>query len=231
MINNRILESKYTIELRYLAEDENFNIFGFDYDFYEPQLKQVFERKFIDHYYFNEIGCETVRRWQHMLRAKLNKIMPYYRQLYHTELEAKKCNFMLNKDLKETFIRDIIATENNINSLNTNTSQSDTGNQNTFNQYKESSINNGNASLSIDSLTTINNEDNKTSSTYNTKVNNNVNGNNNKNNKEKEETSLISQGNIGITSSGQLLEDWRKVLINIDEMLIDECKDLFMLVY
>ena len=41
----------------------------------------------------------------------------------------------------------------------------------------------------------------------------------------------LSQGNIGITSSAELLQKWRDVLINIDEMIIEECRDLFMMIY
>lgn len=231
MINNRILESKYTIELRYLDEDTNFNIFDFDYDFYEPQLKPIFERKFIEWYYFNEICCESVRRWQFMLRAKLNKIMPYYRQLYYTELEAKKVNFLLNKDLKETFIRELNGNELNNNTLNSSVNQSDIGKQMSFTKNKESNINNGNATLDMDDLTSISTDDNTTDNEYTSNLKNNVQGNNSKDSKEREETTLISQGNIGITSSGQLLEDWRKVIINIDEMIINDLKDMFMLVY
>ena len=45
---------------------------------------------------------ETVGRFQHRLKTKLNKIMPYYKQLYETELRSKDIDFMLNKDLIET---------------------------------------------------------------------------------------------------------------------------------
>ena len=41
----------------------------------------------------------------------------------------------------------------------------------------------------------------------------------------------LSQGNIGITSSAELLQKWRDVLINIDEMIIAECDSLFMQVF
>ena len=47
-------------------------------------------------------------------------------------------------------------------------------------------------------------------------------------NNQKEETTLISQGNIGVTSSAELLEKWRSIMINLDEIIIDECRDLFM---
>ena len=46
-------------------------------------------------------------------------------------------------------------------------------------------------------------------------------------NSAKEETTLISKGNIGTTSSAQLLRDWRDVLINIDMMILEECEELF----
>ena len=46
-----------------------------------------------------------------------------------------------------------------------------------------------------------------------------------------EEYELISQGNIGVTSSAELLEKWRAVLINIDEMIFKELENLFLFVY
>ena len=51
------------------------------------------------------------------------------------------------------------------------------------------------------------------------------------NGKTVEKTDLQSQGNIGITSSAELLQKWREVLINIDEIIIEECRDLFMRIY
>ena len=46
-----------------------------------------------------------------------------------------------------------------------------------------------------------------------------------------EKTELISQGNIGVTSSAQLLKEWREVLINMDKIIIDSCNDLFLKIY
>ena len=51
------------------------------------------------------------------------------------------------------------------------------------------------------------------------------------NEKSVEKTELISQGNIGITSSAQLLKEWREVLINMDKIIIESCNDLFMKIY
>ena len=209
--------SSYTLELRHIHQ--TFKVFNFDYDFYTDSdiIKSKFEEKFIDEYYFHEIGQETVARFQHRLRTRLNKIMPYYKQLYDTEIAAKDINFLLNKDLTETFERVVTGESSSINDL-TVSDQGETNN-------KESNIENGNASLELEngSLTNVS----KTSLSNNTNSNNTSRDNTNQN----EITTLKSQGNIGITSSAELLEKWRSVIINIDQMIIDACNDLFMQVY
>ena len=209
--------SSYTLELRHIHQ--TFKVFNFDYDFYTDSdiIKSKFEEKFIDEYYFHEIGQETVARFQHRLRTRLNKIMPYYKQLYDTEIAAKDINFLLNKDLTETFERVVTVESSSINDLIV-TDHGETNN-------KESNIENGNASLELDkgSLTNVG----KTSLSNNTNSNNTSRDNTNQN----EITTLKSQGNIGITSSAELLEKWRSVIINIDQMIIDACDDLFMQVY
>ena len=51
------------------------------------------------------------------------------------------------------------------------------------------------------------------------------------NEKMVEKTDLLSQGNIGITSSAQLLKEWREVLLNMDKIIIESCNDLFLKIY
>lgn len=209
--------SRYTIELRHIIKSSS--LFNFDYDFYTDSdiIKSKFEQKFIDEYFFHEIGHETVARFKHRLKTRLNKIMPYYKQLYDTEIAAKDINFLLNKDLTETFERVVTGESSSINDL-TVSDQGETNN-------KESNIENGNASLELEngSLTNVS----KTSLSNNTNSNNTSRDNTNQN----EITTLKSQGNIGITSSAELLEKWRNVLINIDQQIINECNDLFMQLY
>ena len=208
--------AKYTIELNTLLKDEKFNVFDFDYDFYDEVLKPQFEQKFKDYYRFYEIGMETVERWQHNLKAKLNLIMPYYKQLYQTELASKDINFLLNKDLKETFIRDIEGNDTS-NNVSSTVAKSES-------ISKESYLDNGNADLSLtDGLTGISSN----GSTGDTQSKSDSTASN----KSTEKTELISQGNIGITSSAELLQKWRDTIINIDKMIIEECRDLFMQIY
>ena len=206
--------SKYTIDIYTMMKDEDFYLFDFAYDFYtdDVRIRKNFEKKFIDRYMFNEIGFETVRRFKHFLKTRLNIKMCYYKQLYYTELKSKDIEFLLNKDLKETFIREVEGKANNINESLSNSN----------NKYKESSLDNGNATLDYEtSLTNVSNTNDNTS----------VNTSSDSSNKEHETTSLISRGNIGITSSAELLQKWREVLINIDELIINDCSDLFMQIY
>lgn len=207
------LQSKYTIELRYIDQDPKYDVFGFPYDFYEPQLKASFEKKFIDYFYYNEIGFETVARFRHELRTKLNTIMPFYRQLYASQLAFEGIDPLLNKDLVETFVRDLDTKHDNLNNTE-NTAD---------NISKVSSLNNGLSSVSLeDSYLTATSGDNQKS---NIKSEGTHNGN------TKEQTVLTSKGNIGITSPADMLEKWRGVMINIDEQIFEECRELFFLLY
>ena len=201
----------YTIDIYTLLKNPNFKLFDFNYSFYDKQHKEEFEEKFINYYMFNEIGFETVKRFKHYLKEKLNRIAPYYEQLYKTELRCLEgdIDFMLNKDLHET-----------INVKDKNKSKSKTNaTSNTLN--KESYLDNGNASLDLTegNLTGVNN------SNGNGTTESDMSGEN------EQLTELISKGNIGVTSSAELLKQWRQVLINIDEMIIEECRDLFMMIY
>lgn len=207
--------AKYTIELDSMVRDKNFNLFSFEYDFYtdDINIRKKFEQKFIDRYRFHEIGFETVGRFKHYLKASLNEIAPYYRQLYESELRCNDIDFMLNKDYTETFIK-------NIDSLSKST---ETQNSNYNDLTNESNINDGvsDVELTKGNLTSVTGNENTSTS----------NGTGTTENKQNESYTLSGQGNIGITSSAELLSKWREVMINIDQMILDDLKDLFMSIY
>jgi hypothetical protein len=72
--------ARYTVELRDIVKS-GLKIFDFSYTFYDDTKKADFEQKFIDHFYFREIGVETVGRFQHYLKCKCNERLPYYNEL------------------------------------------------------------------------------------------------------------------------------------------------------
>lgn len=97
--------SHYTTEVRYICEDasgliesKGYNdieeilnkaipkIFNFNFPIFDENYRAVLERKILKHFYTREIGEETVGLWKYRLDTKLNEIMPYYNQLYNSEL-------------------------------------------------------------------------------------------------------------------------------------------------
>ena len=106
--------ASYSMELWEMVENPLTPLFNFNYDFYcdDLEVKKKFEEKFINHYWLYEIGCETPARWNQMLKSRLNLIMPYYRQLYQTELASQNIDFLLNKDLTESTTRELTGVEN-----------------------------------------------------------------------------------------------------------------------
>lgn len=211
--------AKYTIELRALNNPPFFKLFDFKYDFYEESKKEQFEQKFIDYFYMREIEHGTVEEFKHELRTKLNLIAPYYRQLYETELKSKNIEFLLNKDLKETFIREVESdTESLSNFNNESNGKAKVETLSTTNDTPQNRIDD------LDKYISSASKDKNTSDTSSSDNGSSISQNSNS---AKEETTLISKGNIGTTSSAQLLRDWRDVLINIDMMILEECEELF----
>lgn len=237
--------ANYTIELSTLMKDPSFKLFDFEYDFYidDKKAKREFEQKFIDHYLFHEIGFETVFRFKHQLKSKLRETMKIYRERHYTELEVErqKINFLINKDYIETLEKsnkrdvydEITNTNNMTNSNNIKTTTTDNGS----NINKTSDLDNGVSSVNLESGSLTSTSSDVVSNTN--IVDGLISGTNNittsniskSNDVNDENYVLIGRGNIGTTSSAELLDKWRESLINIDLEIIEDCRDLFMLVY
>lgn len=218
-----------TIELNRLVKNKI--LWDFDYDFYtdDEEIKKNFQSKFEDYYFFDEIGYETIGRFKHRLKTLLNMKMPYYKQLYITELKSKDIEFLVNKDYKETINRvnkDTRESRGTGGTIGTNESMTNGTNNN-----KQSSIDSGISKVNLaDGFLTHASQDTNNAS-YNERNSSENNYDNTEINNRNEEYVLIGKGNIGVTSSAALLQEWREVLINIDEMIIQECRMLFMQVY
>lgn len=126
--------SKYTVTIKEIL-DNDIPIFDFEYPVYKPEFKPLFEQSFIDHFYFDEIGFETIARFKHNLKTKLNLIMPYWNKVYMTQdLEQRILdNYSITETFEKTNSNTNIGTsiiENTnigtINSANTNTATTKT---------------------------------------------------------------------------------------------------------
>lgn len=76
---------EYTIDLRHLLE-RGYPLALNEYPIFAEEYREYLNQKIIDHFYFREIGQETPDRFNFFLKRKMNEIMPYYNELYKSQL-------------------------------------------------------------------------------------------------------------------------------------------------
>lgn len=179
--------SKYTTEVRYICEtaagyDESkgFNdvdsiiaaaipeVFSFSFPIFDESYREVLCTKILRHYYTREIGLETVGLWKLKLQTTLNEIMPFYNQLYNSEL--LKFNPLYDVDLTTTHVGNKDGTtsrnETRINQDTSTTTHDQTGS--VTNTGETVDAENRAGSNSNDSTTNTTDSTNKNSSVVNT---------------------------------------------------------------
>lgn len=96
--------ANYSIELRHVI-DAGYKIFDFKYPFYDETKRKEFEEKFIKHFYFREIGCDTIDRFKWHLEDKMNTVFPYYNELFKSA--SIEYDVLDNYKLTETYTRNV----------------------------------------------------------------------------------------------------------------------------
>lgn len=248
--------SKYTTEVRFICEnsaglsksedadnvdsilDKCWNkVFNFDFPIFDENYRQVLCRKILKHYYTREIAHETVGRWKLALNAKLNEIMPYYNQLYKSEL----LEFNPFYDVDLTRSREGSGTSNktsNNTETNSGTSKnvssgSGRSNTDTLNRFSDTPQNSMDTQGIADSvpLTTVTkvNEDNTTTneSTDTLTRNDSKTGNGTENINNTDKYIETVKGKQGTENYSSLLKKFRETFLNIDMMIIEDCSDCF----
>ena len=212
-----------TAELGRIVES-GVNLWDFEYPVPRPVIeyngktckvdfdKEAFQQKVIDHYRFRQIGQETVGRFLHYFRTKIREIMPYYVQLY--EFDAKFRNIedpLESYNLIETF-------QQQRSDTGSSSSESSGSSENVtrFSDTPQGTIEN--IDMYLTTATKIANSDTGSSSGQSSSTG---------------DTShtLTRKGNIGVQPLGGEVENIRSAFINIDMMVIDELKDLFLKIY
>ena len=223
--------SNYTIELRFLENPPMTKLFNFEYDYYMKglvsdevyeQKKKEFEYKFLEFYYFDEIGYKAPDRFKQRLKNYLDMGFKKWNERYKTELEVERqnINFLLNKDLIEDRITEGNATGNSsTTSSSTSNNNSSANNKNIVNDTPDTrfaTTENFATSITTDETTSNSTNSGSGETTSTSNQNNNV------------TDKFTSKGNIGVTSSAELLEKWREVIIDIDNEIIEDAGNLFM---
>lgn len=129
--------SKYTTELRYLIEN-NFDIGLKTYPIFDENYREVLNTKIINHYFFREIGMETAELFKRYLNTTMCEIMPYYNQLYKSELLEFNPFYNVDKtitaDKNNNSVSDFIGniTGKNTQTANSENTQTNNGKQQTI---------------------------------------------------------------------------------------------------
>lgn len=253
--------AKYTTELRSicevyagLTESAGYNqieeiigkartsIFDFNYPIFDPTHKETLETLFINEYYTREIGFETVGLFKQKLKAKFLKIMPYYNKLY--ESETLNVEPLLNKNYTITRnVKGETSSETEGTSKNTDSSSMASfnkgidGNSETPNNYipplyglvmnQEETAQVPKIGDTTTFLTDYQYANNQTNT--NTKANGETESNSKGKAKNEANETIKHEGFEG--NQNKMLQEYRKNILNIDRMIIEECKDLFMLLW
>lgn len=239
--------SKYTTELRFICENYSgllestgYNgiedviesarskVFDFAYPIFDEAYRSVLETKILKHYYTREIGAESVGLWKHWLNTKLNEIMPYYNKMYKSEL--LEFNPMYDVDIKKTYKlqKDGTKTDTGLTTGNVTSTDKVVYNNSNMNYY---------ADTPQGAVSDLENLDYLTNATKDVGNGESTNTGNNTTNTNSSLASVIKNtddylesvsGKTSGSSYAKLLEDYRATFLNIDMMIIDELKDLFM---
>lgn len=151
--------SKYTTELRFICEQlagysesvgcvnivdviqkARCKIFE-SYPIFDENYRETLETKILLHYYFREIGFETIGLFKYYLQLRMNEIMPYYNQLYETlKMEFNPFN-------------DVDVTKSNSGSKNETSNKTDETSETSDSTVKSTDVTTNN-SVTVDSTST-----------------------------------------------------------------------------
>ena len=182
--------------------ENNVNIFDFEYPFYSEEYRPTFERHFIEHFYFDEIGQETVARFKQRLKIKFNLIMPYWNKIFLADnLEQR---ILDNYDVTETYTREI---------ANNSTATNESTNKN------------------LQSDTPVTKTDLEQVDYFSNIVKDIGNNTSNVNNNSSENWERRMQGNIGVQTDADAIMKYWQSLRQIENEIFEQCSNLFMEVW
>lgn len=231
--------SKYTTQVRFICENsanltastgfdniedvlnKSWNKIFSNFPIFDEQYRPELCKKILRHYYTREICCETVGRWLLFLSDKMKNIMPYYNQLYQSELLKIQPLVSVNRSVTHEGSGTESKTTNK-NGTNSSTSRTD-GTTDTWSYYSDTPQGGVNGLDSNDYLTnaTHNVGTDGTGSTLNTTTSDSETGTGNRSDSYVDKI-LGYEGN-----QSEMLLKFRDTFLNIDMMIIDELKDLF----
>lgn len=225
-------------------------IFG-DFPIYDEKYRKVLCCKILKHFYLREIASETAGIWKMWLTERMNMIMPYYNQLY--ESATLKFNPLYDVEFNTTHTlkdagtnsstlhgEDSNTRTDNLSSLRTdNLKHTDESNQwNKFSDTPQGALTGVESGEFLTDARNITDKGN--SSDSGTQKVDNTGTQANTGTSDTNSTGTYSslkdytehvQGKRGGASYAKMLMEYRDSMINIDQMVMNELKDLFFLLW
>lgn len=189
------------------------NLFDFKFPTLPEYKAGQLEKNILKAYYMREIGFETIERFKLALNQTLNRIMPYYIELYKS-ISLQGDNPLENYDLIDHSNR---ITNSKSTGENNGT---DTSSGNAKQVYEDTPSNELGAGTNYATNVTKNEASNTSTSKNNSSGTNDV-------------TDTYDRHAHGIMgySKQDLIERYRENILNVEELIIMELRDLFMLLY
>ena len=233
--------AEFTIQLRMLLQSDFIPALD-GYPIFDESYRAALNQKILDHYYMEEIGLETPDLFNHYLKARMNEIMPYYNEMYR--VQALIINPFHNFEYSETSKRETdqdntqTTTGENVETtsqdsattfikgqVRSHSAQSDTP-QSNLTPYNVAT--GGYASL-VNMSETESDKDN-TSGQASTDARQDSQTATAGNIKTVDDYIRTITGSQGI-SKPEILNQYKSAFINIDREIINDLRDLFMIVY
>ena len=195
--------SKYTTELRYIIND-NIDIFDFEFSFINDELKEKLKKDFIHHFYFHEIGFETIARFKHYLKIEFTETLPFYEE--QMKINLMEYDIINNYDLKEEYTKKSNGENSSSGTSEGNSQSSSITNEEgkKFNIFANTPQTEVGEEFSHASTKTKDNTTGKSESTGNSSSNSS--GSNQGNYKNEESFINHKVGNIGVQTQSDMLE-------------------------
>lgn len=220
----------FTIELRNVVEMVGADNIGLsDYPIFDDQYRDFLNSKIIDHYYYREIGQETVDMFIRQLRTKMWEIMPYYNKWYQAEDMMADIDPLSTQDMHSK------GSAQSHSSSSSKQKRSEAADNTTGSTSKSK----GRTVQSETPQTMLSgNQDYATSASDNHST---VDGTQEVHSTGSAETSADNSASSGSGNEARswgysghapaLIDAWRSTFANIDMMVIDELETLFMGIY
>lgn len=212
-----------SVELRNLLKLNSFKLFDFDYQFDDLNMKKKIEQAITDYYYTYEVNGDTVDEFKFRFKRRYLMVIDYYNDLHNTTLFDY--NPFINNSTTETTKQKNSGqadfTGNSESSNNSNKTSNTTGNNKTS-DYPQQSISGGNY-LAGEQANTTQSKDDITDNSTTENITKNITTSNIE--FERKVESLTG------TTYQDLIQKERANLINLIDMVIEEMKPCFILVY